>query len=89
MNDANEFKKRQLEKQEDAIFMAIASAEKTPNPVIEVPFFLYPEIREKLKAANWTVLGEYQCVHNGKINMYTHLCPMNMVKSKKWKWFKN
>lgn len=83
MTDAREFQNGQLPKQEEAIFQAIAVASNTPNPVIEVPFFLYPETLEYLETAGWTVLGEYRCVYNGKVAMYTHLCPMSMVKNKK------
>ena len=75
MTDARKFKKSQLPKQEEAILQAIAVAEGTPNPVIEVPFFLYPEVEEKLKEMKWRVLGTYRCTHDGRINMYTHLCP--------------
>ena len=76
MTDASKFKESQLPKQEEAIFQAIAVAEGTPNPVIEVPFFLYPEVEEMLKEMKWRVLGTYRCTHNGRINMYTHLCPI-------------
>ena len=76
MTDASKFKESQLPKQEEAIFQAIAVAEGTPNPVIEVPFFLYPEVEKKLKEMKWRVLGTYRCTHNGRINMYTHLCPI-------------
>lgn len=83
MKDAREFKEGQLPKQEEAIFAAIAVAEKTPNPVIELPFLIYPEVEETLKAANWKVLGTCQCVHEGKVLMYTHLCPVCVEERKK------
>ena len=78
MIDANKIKESQLPKQRDAIFAAIAVAEGTPNPVIEVPFFIYPEVEEELKNVNWKVLGTYQCTYKGKVLMYTHLCHVDM-----------
>lgn len=75
MKDAREFKESQISKQEQAVLAAIESAERTPNPVIEIPFLIYPEMETMLSKKGWKVLGTCSCTHEGKVLWYTHICP--------------
>lgn len=83
MKDAKEFKQKQIPTQEQAVFNAISAAERTPNPVIELPYLIYPEMEAQLNEKGWKVLGTCNCVHEGKIFWYTHICPKDVNDQKK------
>lgn len=75
MYDAKQIKDAQLPLQRKALEEAIAVAETSANPVIEVGFVLYPEVMNELKERGWVAGEPYRIVYEGNVKYITHIYP--------------